>query len=251
MYSRISAILSVIYILFLITVNLSDSLQESYFSITASLPVMLINFVLPPFLVLIISFSIMPVFASETERNTNQIPFSCYIGRVGRNISKVIAAIIYSILNTLFMILFTFLICCTAGNSTNKNQIIYDFGGEIFLKINWNVRQHCVFAAIVLIIGSIALTALILLISSRTKNIITSAGISVIVLTFEFLFNKFSFPVILREYNIWVLFRPYYIYILNIFSFKPYLNLILFTLVFSPICIFALCEAIYNDGLMK
>lgn len=228
LYNRWSAILLSLYSIITIIISISEYLQKTYFDVISSVPVMLLNVIAPIFLILIIVLSLSQVFAGEIENNTNQIPNTCYLGEKGRNYCKVITGILYSIFIALLICIITFLVCFFTSHFLNANQeIIKDIGYELNLDFSWNVWQHFVFAIISLLSGSVLFSLMVLFISSISKNSITSIGISAVFTMFEFLFHRFSFPIILKEINIFVFFQPYYLYVLNVFRYSPYLNLIL------------------------
>ena len=77
---------------------------------------------------------------------------------------------------------------------------------------------------------------------------IAAVSISTMFLLLEFLFNKFTFPTIIQEYNVWVFFEPYYLFILEIFNISPYTNLLLLSVAFLPLCIFAVWQIVKNGA---
>lgn len=233
LYDRWSWLFVVIYAIVSLIISASGYLQKTYFDMISSIPVMLINFVAPIFVVLIILIALSQVFAKEKENNTNQIPNTCYIGSKGRNFCKVISGVLYTIFIVLLITIITFIVCLITNNFLNANvEIIKHIGGEITLDFSWNVWQHFTFGIVSLLIGSIILSLIVLLISGISPNTITSIGISVIFTLLEFLFNKFSFPTILQEVNIWAFLQPYYLYVFNIFNYSPYINLFLLFFIF-------------------
>lgn len=233
LYNRFSWILLSLYAIIAMIISTSEYLQETYFDVISSVPVMLMNMIAPIFLILIIVLSLSQVFAGEIENNTNQIPNTCYMGKKGRNCCKIIAGILYSFSMALLICIITFSVCFFTKHFLNANQeIIKDIGYELRLDFSWNVWQHFLFAVISLLSGSIVFSFIVLFISGNSKNSITSIGISALFTLFEYLFNRFSFPVILKEINIFVFFKPYYLYVFNVFRYSPYFNLVLLFLLF-------------------
>ena len=236
------------YTLFIFIVSTSKGLQESYFSATDSLPIMLMNFIMPIFLLLIICFVLTPYFTSEKEQNSNQIPNACYLGRKGRNAAKIIASVALSVFICICLSISTLVICFLTGHFKNAGNITLKYIDDIELSFVWNIWQHFGFSFCCLLIGSVILTLLVLFISSNSKKTLTSVGITTMLIIFEILFNKFSFPLILKEFNIWVFFQPYYLYVFNIVRFLPYGNLLMLTLMFFPICCFKVWRIIKKGG---
>lgn len=233
LYNHWSWIIVSIYSIIAIIISVSSYLQKTYFDVISSVPVMFLNIIAPIFLILIIVISLSQVFAGETENNTNQIPNTCQIGKKGRNYCKIISGILYSTFIVLLICLITFLVCFFTKHFINANwEVIKDIGYELNLDFSWNVLQHFVFAIISLLSGSIVFSLIVLFISSISKTVITSIGISTVFTILEFIFNRFSFPIISKEINIFVFFKPYYLYVFNIFKFSPYINLILLFFIF-------------------
>lgn len=236
-------ILMAAYVMLTFVICLSDSLRLSYFSFMESISVLLLNFVAPVFLVFILISTLSPVFAGDTEQKISQIPTACLIGRKGRSIAKFYAAVIFSLVACLIIGFISFLIpfCC---NLFDGDFLIKYVGTELKLAPIWTVWQHFVFSMISIVCACIILVVLILFISCSVKNTITVVSISSIFVLLEFLFNRFSFPTIVQEYNIWVLFQPYYLFVMKIFHFLPIGNLLLLLIAFLPLCVFALQQIV-------
>lgn len=236
-------ILIAVYAMLTLVICLSDSLRLSYFSVMESVPILLLNFVAPVFLVFISISTLSPVFAGDIEQKISQIPAVCLIGRKGRSIAKVSAAILFSLVACLIIGFVSFLIpfCC---NLFDSGFLIKYVGTELKLTPVWTVWQHFIFSMISIVCACIILAVLILFISCNVKNTITVISVSSIFVLLEFLFNRFSFPTIVQEYNIWVLFEPYYLFVMRIFNFSPVGNLLLLLVAFLPLCIIALQQIV-------
>ena len=227
------------YTLFSLAICLSEQLRQSYFSLTESLPVTLYNFVLPYALVLILLSALSPTFAGDRERGIEQIPAACFIGKKGRARAKLIAAVLFAMIICTALVLSTLIICSVSG-LTNGGVLIKNIrseAAEVRLKPVWSAFRHIGFSAVSLTVGSVFTGLLVLFISARAKSTISAASISAVVVLFEFLINRFSFPTIMQEYNIWVFLKPYYLFGLETFNISPFVNLVILSLAFSPICV--------------
>jgi len=244
LFKKATWLISMAYTLFSIVICILDNLRQSYFSLTESLPVTLYNFVLPFVLVFILMSALSPVFAGDREHRIEQIPLTCLIGRKGRSISKLIGAVLFSLIICTSLILVTFIICTFFG-LTNGNVLIKNISSEstqLILEPFWTAWKHIGFSAISMTVGSILVSLLVLLISCCTKNTLSSVSICGIIILFEYLINKFSFPTFFQEYNIWVFLQPYYLFVMEILNISPLINLFLLSLTFLPICLFAVWQ---------
>lgn len=236
------------YILFSLVICLSKWLRQSYFSLTESVPVTLYNFVLPFVLALILIAALSSAFAGDKERGIEQIPTTCLIGRKGRSLAKMIGAVLFALIISITLVLVTFIIC-SFSDLTNCNVLISNIhldSTELSLKPLWTALQHIGFSTISLTIGSILISLFVLLVSCCTKNTLSVVSISSTIILFEYLINRFSFPTIIQEYNIWVFLQPYYLFVLETFNISPLVNLLILTLAFLPLCIFAVWHVSRN-----
>lgn len=244
LFKKTTWLIAMAYTLFSVVICISENLRRSYFSLTESVPVTLCNFVLPYVLVLILMCVLSPIFAGDKEHGIEQIPSTCLIGRKGRSISKLIGAVLFSLIICTSLVLVTFIICFFF-DLTDGNVLITNISLEsthLILKPFWKAWQHIEFSAISLTVGSILVSLLILFISCSTKNTLSSISICSIIILFEYLINRFSFPTIFQEYNIWVFLQPYYLFVMEILNISPLINLFLLLLTFFPICLFAVWQ---------
>lgn len=244
LFKKATWLIAMAYTLFSIVICISENLRQSYFSLTESVPVTLYNFVLPFVLVFILMSALSPVFAGDREHRIEQIPLTCLIGRKGRSISKLIGAVLFSLIICMSLILDTLIICSFFG-LIDGNVLINNISSEstqLILEPLWTAWQHIGFSAISLIIGSILSALLMLFVSCSTKNTLSSVSICGIIILFEYLINRFSFPTIIQEYNIWVFLQPYYLFVMEIINISPLINLFLLSLAFLPFCIFAVWQ---------
>lgn len=242
-YKKSIWLLMSIYTIFTFIVCLFSNLRQSYFTGIESVPIMLFNFIVPIFLIIILTSTLSPVFVEDKETNFNQIPAACLFGRNKRSIAKMLAAIFFDIF-ICFIIAFITFIIPLLFNLFDENLIIKYVGSTLHLNPIWSVWQHFLFSFICLIIACIILTLLLLLISCNARTTINAISMSTIFVIFEFLFNNFSFPTIIQEYNVWVFFEPYYFFVMKSFNLSPYFNLLLLSTAFLPLCIFAIWQII-------
>lgn len=236
-------IIAAVYTLISLVICLSEDFRESYFSLIESVPVMLNNFVLPYVLVVILVISLSPVFAGDKERRIEQIPAACLIGSKGRSIAKLIGAISFSIVVTIAMEATTLILCYCFGLVDSGISIKY-VGTEVGLNPIWSAGQHICFSLITLICGCIFLTFLVLCISCTVNNTLSAVSVSCIIIFIEFVIHKFSFPTFMQEFNLWIFFRPYYLFITEIFNISPWINLLIYFLCLISLCLLAGWEII-------
>ena len=240
-------ILTAIYTISAFVICLFPDLRQSYFADIESVPVMLLNFVAPVFLVIILISMLSPVFVGDKENNVNQIPAACLVGRKGRSIAKMLAAICLAVLLCIIVAVIAFAVpfLCNLFDGNLKIEYV---GTELELTPIWSTWQHFGFSFISLTVACIILTLFVLFISCNTRTTIAAVSVSSILVVFEFLFNRFSFPTMIQEYNIWVFFEPYYLFVMNIFNISPYMNLFLLSVAFLPLCMLAIWQIVRNGG---
>lgn len=240
---KIFWLLIAIYTIFTLAICLLPNLRQSYFSTIESIPIMLLNFIVPVFLAVILISTLSSAFVSDRENNVNQIPFTCLTGKKGHSLAKMFAAILLSVLACLIITIITFIVpvCC---NLFDGNLSIKYVGDELELTPIWSTWQHFGFSFVCLVIACITLTLFLLFISSNAKTTISAVSLSSIFVLLEVLINRFSFPTIIQEFNIWVFFEPYYFFAMEIFNFSPYVNLSLLSVSFLPLYILAIWQIV-------
>ena len=240
---KVTWIIATVYALICLVICWSEYLRESYFSLMESVPVMLNNFILPYVLVVILAITLSPVFAGDKERRTDQIPAACLIGKKGRSIAKLIGAISFSITVTISLETTTLILCHCFGLIDCGIPIKY-VGTETEVVLNpvWSTGQHIGFSLITLICGCVLLTFLVLCISYTMNNTLSAVSVSCIIIFIECIIHMFSFPTFLQEFNLWVFFRPYYLFVTEIFSISPWINLLLYGCCSLPLCVFVLLK---------
>lgn len=236
-------ILSAAYFLISFAICFSEELRQSYFSMTESVPVTLFNFVLPIAIVIIIVSVLSQIFAEDKETGVNQMAAVCFIGEKGRNAAKLIGSLLFTLIFSLLLEIFSLFLCAVFGFASGNILIKYVEDG---LKLDpvWTARQHIIFSVITIFVGGILLTVFILFISHRSKNTLSAVSLSSIFVLLEYLINRFSFPTLIQEYNIWVFFRPYYLFTIETINFSPFINLMLLFIAFLPLCTLAVCGII-------
>ena len=74
-------IITSVYAMLTLAICLFSDLRQSYFSAVESVPIMLLDFIAPVFLVAIMISTLSAVFVWDKENNTNQIPAACLTGK--------------------------------------------------------------------------------------------------------------------------------------------------------------------------
>lgn len=243
LFKKITWLMAAIYALFSIVICVSEGFRQSYFAFTENVPVTLCNFALPFVLVIILTGALSPIFAGDREYGIEQIPKTCLIGRKGRSISKLVGAVLFSLMICIALVLVTYIICSFFSLTNNNAQIKY-IGSELKLAPVWTALQHICFSTITLTVGSILTAMLVLFVSCNTKTALSAVSICGIIILFEYLINRFSFPMIIREYNIWAFLQPYYLFVMEVFNVSPLINLLFLSVVFLPFCVFAVWQIV-------
>lgn len=208
-------------------VCLSPWLRESYLPVTRAENLLLIvlEFLLPYFLMAALVTALLPVFAGEEERSLRDTAGPCLLGKQGRDLARGLAAEGYALFLCLaFSGTAAFLcrVCGGLGDLAAEVTLI----GDVPLPLVWTAGEQAGFAVVSLAAGCFLLTLAVLLVSARSGDAITAAGVTAVLLLFQFLFHRFGFQPLLREVNLWVFFRPYYFFLLELFPFSPAGNLI-------------------------
>lgn len=227
------------YTLIAVSISVLDDLRISYFGMMQETSILLLYFVAPFPLAAIHIATLSPLFVGGKEERNNQIPVTCLIGRKGRSIAKLISAELFSIVMCMMFLLLTIVIT-TAFGEFDGNAIITNLDGEMLPQPFWNTWQHFGLASISLLSGGMLLTLVTLYISSCSKTLLNAISVTGVFVIFEIIFSMFSFLNVLKEYNIWIMFKPYYFFGMNILHFSPLINLAVLLLSFSPIIAFAI-----------
>ena len=235
-------ILNAAYVMLLFVICRSDDLRQGYFSITESVPVTLINFVAPVFLAMILICASAPAFAGDREQNVDQIPAACLAGRRGRSIAKLLAAVFFSVLVCMLIGGMSAAVSGSCHLFDSSLQIRY-VGAKELVPV-WTAWQHFIFSLLCLTIAGVILTLFILFVSCNVKTMINAVSIPGFFVVFEFLVHRFSFPAVIREYNIWVFFEPCCFFLMEILNFSPLMNLLILWILFMPLCVLAVWRII-------
>lgn len=211
------------FCLTVLTVRFSPWLRESYLPTTwaENLLLVVLEFLLPYFLMAALVVALLPVFAGKEERGIRDTATPCLLGKRGRSFAKVLAAEGYALLLCLGFSGSAVLLCGPGDLSAEVTVV-----GDVHLLPVWTVGGQAAFAILSLGAGCVLLTLVVLFFSARSRDVITAAGAAAVLLLFEFLFHWFGFKPPLREINLWVFFRPYYFFLLELFPFSPVGNLL-------------------------
>ena len=212
---------------------LFEGLRQSYFSAAPSLPLFLLGLAAPPFLALGLAAALCPVFAGREERQVAGLADACRLGRAGGVLAKLLGALwfggglclLYGLLCAGLPALF---------GLYNGSLPVACLGDDLVLHPVWAVWRHLAFALCSLGCGCALLALLALCFSRRASGPGAAAAGCAVVLLLEVLFQRFSFPVFLREYNLWMLFTPYSLFGSTLYPLPPWQNLLLVMLAFLP-----------------
>lgn len=215
------------FCLVVLTARFSPWLRESYLPTiwAESLLLIVLEFLLPYFLMAALVVVLLPVFAGKEERGLRDTAIPCLLGKRGRDLAKILAAEGYALFLCLVFSGSAILLCGAVdglGDLSAEVTVV----GDVTLFPVWTVGEQGWFAILSLGAGCVLLTLVVLFISARSRDVITAAGTTAVLLLFEFLFHWFGFKPPLREINLWVFFRPYYFFLLELFPFSPVGNLL-------------------------
>ncbi len=214
------------FCLAVLAVRFCPGLRESYFPSTwaESLLLVVLEFLLPYFLMAALVAALLPVFAGEEERGLRDTAGPCLLGKRRQTFAKVLAAEGYALFLCLGLSGLSVLLCGASGGLGELSAEVTQMG-DVSLVPVWTVVEQAGFAVLSLGAGCFLLALAVLLISARSRDVISAAGGTAVLLLFEFLFHRFGFKPPLREINLWVFFRPYYFFLLELFPFSPMGNL--------------------------
>lgn len=229
-------ILIAVYTLFSAFLNISNSFRDGYFPYVESVAVMLINLVLPLFLGLIAISSLPTSFTEDRVAGIDPLSQTCLLGKKKRNTAKALATILFSIIICVCLVGITLLLCYFC-NHLDWNVNVLHFSWDLELIPVWPAYRHILFSTICLLCGNAVLSLFMLFISHQTATATTAIGATGMVVIFEFVFFKFSFPALIKEINICVMLQPYYLFSMNLFRYSPTVNFVLIAAVHLPICL--------------
>ena len=221
-----------------LVVCLFPALRASYFCAIESVPIQLMNFAAPYFLAAALTSMLSPVFAGERENGTWLIPAACQAGRRGRAAAKLMAACLTCVFLCGLFTAITFFACALCG-VWDGTAPVAGVGLEVTLKPVWTANRHFLFAAASLTLGSLPVALFVLWVSCRAHSMLSAASLSGMGLLLEYLFHRFSFPSVLREYNLWTLLEPYSLFILELCPAPPPVSLLALSAALLPLCILA------------
>ena len=190
-------------------ISIADSFREAYFIAFDAVMLELVNFILPVFLFINLVLVLAPMFAGEIENHLEEIPATCLYGRRTRCITKLCATLSFIILLNLAYHLMT----CVIGLATQPlemwTQVVKSVDGAGLFSFSWNVSAHYLFAILSLLLGSIFTVVFTLLLSCNSQATMSvCAGMSLIGML-EYMFHRFGFVDVLRQYNLWQFLTPY------------------------------------------
>lgn len=215
------------FCLAVLTARFSPWLRESYLPTiwAESLLLIVLEFLQPYFLMAALVVALLPVFAGREERGLRDTAIPCLLGKRGRGLAKILAAEEYALLLCLVFSGSAALLCGAVdglGDLSAEVTVV----GDVTLFPVWTVGKQVWFAILSQGTGCVLLTLVVLFISAHSRDVITAVGATAVLLLFEFLFHWFGFKPPLREINLWVFFRPYYFFLLELFPFSPVGNLL-------------------------
>ena len=223
------------YALAALAVCLLDGFRMSYFYDVESLPVELANFVEPYFLAAALIAALAPAFTGDREQNLGQPSATCLAGRKGRCAAKLLAAVGFAaVLRGIFWGI-SVLVPAACGRFDGTLPVEAP-GGELGIPAGWTVSRYLLFSLAAGAIGCVVLSVLLLYVScaaSSTAAALSAAGTGVL---FEFLFHRFSFFILLKEYNLWMFLKPYSFFCMSLLPFSPAGNLLALWAAVMPVC---------------
>ncbi|OLR54949.1 hypothetical protein BHK98_01965 [Hornefia porci] len=209
---------------------------QNYFPYVESNMILLLNIILPAFLTLICFAALPSAYVQDREQHIDELSATCLVGKKLRNTAKMAGIVLFSLLVTQLLLITTVLLYTVIGHPNWSTEIVH-VGWDLTLFPVWPVSRHLVLSAVCFSYGAAILSAVIGLISYKASSTVSSLGITSMFLLFEFLFHKFSFPAVLKEINVFVFLQPYYLFVMTLLHWSPFINLLVLTMVFSPLYI--------------
>lgn len=196
-----------VYVFFTCSVYFSESFRQTWLQVLdGNLFTTTINLYLPTFLFIAVLLNAAPIFASDKKNGMEELADTCFYGKNFRKKAKIEATIFYTILITAAGFLVT-----TAVSLASRTPL--DLGSKAFETVNLDISMSngmfYLFCFAMIILGLIAVASAVVLISSRSDDVIVPLASGILIYGIELALYLKPLVKILWDINLLKLLRPY------------------------------------------
>jgi len=196
-----------VYVLFTCGVYFSESFRQTWLQVLdGNLFTTMINLYLPTFLFIAVLLNAAPIFAGDKKNGMEELADTCFYGKTFRKKAKIEATTFYTILITAAGFLVT-----AAISLASRTPL--DLGSKAFETANLDIRMSngmfYLFCFAMIILGLIAVASAVVLISSRSDDVIVPLSTGILIYGVELALYLKPLVRILWDVNLWKLLRPY------------------------------------------
>jgi len=205
--SRLTFIVLGVYVLFSFGVYFSEGFRQIWVQVLdGNLLTTMINLYLPTFLFIAVLLNAAPIFAGDKKNGMEELGDTCFYGKTFRKKAKVEATIFYTILITAAGFLVT-----AAVSFASRTPL--DLGSKAFETVNLDISMSngmfYLFCFAMIILGLIAVVSAVVLISSRSDDVIVPLATGILIYGVELALYLKPLVRILWDVNLLKLLRPY------------------------------------------
>ncbi len=196
-----------VYVFFTCGVYFSESFRQTWLQVLdGNLFTTMINLYLPTFLFIAVLLNAAPIFASDKKNGMEELADTCFYGKTFRKKAKIEATIFYTILITAAGFLVTAAVSLASGTPL-------DLSSEAFQTVNPDISisngMFYLFCFAMIILGLIAVASAVVLISSRSDDVIVPLASGILIYGVELALYLKPLARILWDINLLKLLRPY------------------------------------------
>ena len=205
--SRLTFIVLGVYVLFSFGVYFSEGFRQIWVQVLdGNLLTTMINLYLPTFLFIAVLLNAAPIFAGDKKNGMEELGDTCFYGKTFRKKAKVEATTFYTILITAAGFLVT-----AAISLASRTPL--DLGSKAFetanLDISMSNGMFYLFCFAMVVLGLIAVASAVVLISSRSDDVIVPLATGILIYGVELALYLKPLVRILWDVNLLKLLRPY------------------------------------------
>ena len=196
-----------VYVLFTCGVYFSESFRQTWLQVLdGNLFTTMINLYLPTFLFIAVILNAAPIFAGDKKNGMEELGDTCFYGKTFRKKAKIEATTFYTILITAAGFLVT-----AAISLASRTPL--DLGSKAFETVNLDISMSngmfYLFCFAMIILGLIAVASAVVLISSRSDDVIVPLATGILIYGVELALYLKPLVRILWDVNLLKLLRPY------------------------------------------
>lgn len=196
-----------VYVLFTCGVYFSGSFRQTWLQVLdGNLFTTMTNLYLPTFLFIAVLLNAAPIFASDKKNGMEELADTCFYGRNFRKKAKIEATIFYTILITAAGFLVTAAVSLASGTPLDLSSKAFQ---TVNLDISMSNGMFYLFCFAMIILGLIAVASAVVLISSRSDDVIVPLASGILIYGVELALYLKPLVKILWDINLLKLLRPY------------------------------------------